>query len=179
MKQKTYNAIRSIGLRLKKIVGPKIYNILRKAPMYFINRPKRVPAMSNKELESDRAMYERLNTDTRFKLGREHDYICRFDKYAPNGQLDNQYFIQDIWGARKVCENKPSVHYDVGSSVAGFIAHLLAMRQKIVLIDIREMNNDFDTPFLNGDKKANQELLMANNIGGGGGKMLLAQQATH
>ena len=74
MNQKLANMLKDLGFRLIK------------------------PSMSNKELESDRAMYERLNTDTRFKLGKKYDYICRFDKYAPNGQLDNQYFIQDIWG---------------------------------------------------------------------------------
>ena len=79
----------------------------------------------------------------------EFDYICAMDKYAQNGSFDNQYFIQDIWGARKVCEDKPEIHYDVGSSVAGFIAHLLGMKQKIQLIDIRPMQNDLNTRFLN------------------------------
>lgn len=106
-------------------------------------------SMSNKELNADRARYEQLNTDTRFSTGKQHDYICRFDKYAQNGGIiDNQYFIQDIWGARKVYEHAPSVHYDVGSSVQGFIAHLLSQKQKIVLIDIRKMDNNFDTQFL-------------------------------
>ena len=41
------------------------------------------------------------------------------------------------------------MHYDVGSSVVGFIAHLLAQGQKITLIDIRPMDNNFDTNFLN------------------------------
>lgn len=45
-------------------------------------------------------------------------------------------------------EYKPSVHYDVGSSVNGFIAHLLAQKQKVVLFDIRPMDNQFDTRFL-------------------------------
>lgn len=108
-------------------------------------------AMSDSEIMRDRAEFKRLNKDTRFAMGKENEYICRYDKYAKNGDLgDGSYFIQDIWGARKVLENRPAVHYDVGSSVAGFIAHLLAQKQKIVLIDIRKMTNDFNTPFLNG-----------------------------
>lgn len=108
-------------------------------------------AMSYAEIERDRAEFRRLNNDTRFVMEDENLYICKHDKYADNGGIiDNSYFIQDIWGARKVFANRPKIHYDVGSSVAGFIAHLLAQKQKIVLIDIRPMNNDFDTAFLNG-----------------------------
>lgn len=108
-------------------------------------------AMSDSEIMRDRAEFKRLNKDTRFVMNKENEYICCYDKYAKNGDLgDGGYFIQDIWGARKVMENRPAVHYDVGSSVAGFIAHLLAQKQKIVLIDIRKMTNDFNTPFLNG-----------------------------
>lgn len=107
--------------------------------------------MSMAEIKADMAEFRRLNNDTRFVMKKENGYICRKDKYAENGDIiNNNYFIQDIWGARKVLENRPKIHYDVGSSVVGFIAHLLAQKQKIVLIDIRPMNNDFDTPFLNG-----------------------------
>lgn len=105
--------------------------------------------MSKRELESDRAAYIALNTDTRFAIGREFDYICRDDKYASNGAgiTDTDYFIQDIWGARKVTANRPAMHYDIGSSVAGFIAHLLGANQRITLIDIRPLRS-LDTPFL-------------------------------
>ncbi len=107
--------------------------------------------MSYAEIERDRAEFKRLNNDSRFVMEKENEYICRKDKYAENGGIiDNGYFIQDIWGARKVFANHPKIHYDVGSSVVGFIAHLLAQKQKIVLIDIRKMSNNFDTPFLNG-----------------------------
>ena len=110
-----------------------------------------VKKMSMAEIKADMAEYKRLNNDTRFVMEKDNLYICKKDKYAENGGvIDNSYFIQDIWGARKVLENRPAVHYDVGSSVVGFIAHLLAQKQKIVLIDIRKMSNNFDTPFLNG-----------------------------
>ncbi|MCX2716313.1 DUF268 domain-containing protein [Helicobacter sp. MIT 21-1697] len=105
--------------------------------------------MSNAEIAQDKATYTRLNKDARFRLDSKWDYICKGDKYAPNGVVDCQYFIQDMWGARKVLEHKPDVHYDVGSSVFGFIAHLLTFNQKITLLDIRPMNNQFNTSFLN------------------------------
>ncbi len=105
--------------------------------------------MSNQEIAKDKADYTRLNMDKRFVIDSEWDYLCLGDKYAPNGVIDSQYFIQDIWGARKVLAHKPDVHYDVGSSVRDFIAHCLAYNQKITLLDIRPMNNQFNTSFLN------------------------------
>lgn len=120
--------------------------ILRKCRLY--NRPK---AMSNTEIKRDRLEFLRLmklNNSFGFEMKSKYDYICKYDKYASNGAIDNQYFIQDIWGARKVWESKPKLHYDVGSSVGGFIAHILAMNLKVCLIDIRAMNNDFDTNFV-------------------------------
>lgn len=103
--------------------------------------------MSYAEIESDRVKFITLNQDTRFSIDKKYDFICRSDKYAQNGGMDSQYFIQDIWGARKVYENKPKIHYDIGSSVAGFIAHLQGFKQQVCLIDIRPMQN-LDTPFL-------------------------------
>ena len=118
--------------------------------------------MSQAEFENDKSLYERLNTDTRFVMDKSSEYPCLNDKYAQNGGItDNSYFIQDIWGARKVNENRPSVHYDVGSSVWGFIAHLFGANQRIVLLDIRPMDNDFDTKFLRGE-------YAAKNVNGGG-----------
>lgn len=54
------------------------------------------------------------------------------------------YFHQDLWGARKVLENNPKIHWDVGSSVFGFISHLLVFRQHINLIDIRPIESEID-----------------------------------
>ncbi len=126
----------------------EIKRILRQLGFKNLLGPK---LMTRAEVARDIAEFNRLNKDTRFAMKKENEWICRDSKYTENGIIaDSSYFIQDIWGARKVMENRPAIHYDVGSSVAGFIAHLLAQKQKIVLIDIRKMSNGFDTPFLNG-----------------------------
>lgn len=124
--------------------------------------------MSKKELESDRARYKALNKDTRFAMDSRFDYICRCDKYAPNAVVDNGYFVQDIWGAQKVLEKRPKIHYDVGSSVAGFVAHLAAQRQKVEIIDIRAMKNDFNTAFFGASRAESSASFAANSTGGGG-----------
>ena len=56
------------------------------------------------------------------------------------GGLGRYYFWQDIWGARKVHDRGPALHYDIGSRVDGFILALLAQRQKTCLIDIRPLD---------------------------------------
>lgn len=154
--------------------------------------------MDDSEVESDRQMYISLNKDEDFLISREFDYICKGDKYINNGvRLDDEigYFVQDIWGARKVFKermrrffnaveasfetkdsinsskntesifkNSPAlrdfVHYDVGSRVDGFIAHLLTFNQKVCLIDIRPMDN-LESAFLS-DKTTGR---------GGGGRI--------
>ncbi|STQ86271.1 hypothetical protein [Helicobacter muridarum] len=119
--------------------------------------------MSDNEINHDKELYTKLNNDPRFEIRSEYEWICRDDKYAENGSImDSSYFIQDIWGARKVFLNKPKIHYDVGSLVVGFIAHLLSMNQRVVLIDVRAMNNDFDTDFINNYRHG------LSNTGGGG-----------
>lgn len=106
--------------------------------------------MSLGEIANDKRIYTQLNTDPRFKLDKKHDYIIKSDKYASNSTIGGDYFVQDIWGARKVFLNRPKIHYDVGSSVHGFIAHLLAFNQKIILFDIRVQDNkNTNTNFLN------------------------------
>ncbi|PNJ92618.1 hypothetical protein CEP14_09860 [Cylindrospermopsis raciborskii C04] len=39
------------------------------------------------------------------------------------GSISRHYFHQDLWAARKVYENKPENHIDVGSRIDGFVAH--------------------------------------------------------
>ena len=132
--------------RLKRSIKKRIVRI--KAKLGLIP-PLPGTQMTDSEVEADRTKYIQLDTSKKFAMGKKYDFICKGDKYANNGIVkDSSYFIQDIWGARKVAEHKPSVHYDVGSSVVGFIAHLLGMNQKICLIDIRPMNS-LDTSFLN------------------------------
>ncbi|WP_235852459.1 hypothetical protein [Helicobacter vulpis] len=118
--------------------------------------------MSMSEIRSDKRLYQSLNTDACFMLNEENDYLCLYDKYSKNSTIGGSYYVQDIWGARKVLESRPQIHYDVGSSIQGFIAHLLVFCQKVVLIDIREQDNaSLNTSFL--------------NAGGGGGLLIYVQ----
>jgi hypothetical protein len=57
-------------------------------------------------------------------------------KYANNGSAKGEYFHQDLLVARRIYDNKPQRHVDVGSRVDGFVAHVASFRE-ITVIDIR------------------------------------------
>lgn len=59
------------------------------------------------------------------------------DKYASAGTMGN-YFWQDLWAAKLIYKSGIKEHFDIGSRIDGFIAHLLAMDVHVSLIDIRE-----------------------------------------
>lgn len=79
--------------------------------------------------------YQKLNR-TSFVLERKYIYPCLTDRYQ-NAGTEGPYFWQDLWCARLIAENDPPEHYDIGSRIDGFIAHLACFRENIHLIDVR------------------------------------------
>ncbi len=67
-------------------------------------------------------------------------FPCIHDKYEESGQAYGHYFHQDIFVANSIFKNKPTNHYDVGSRIDGFVAHVASFR-KILVIDIRKLEN--------------------------------------
>jgi len=59
------------------------------------------------------------------------------DRFAQSGPMSGHYFHQDLFVARKIFETNPVRHLDIGSSVAGFVAHVASFR-KIEIMDIRD-----------------------------------------
>jgi SAM-dependent methyltransferase len=69
------------------------------------------------------------------------DFIFKFhlnfeDRFKTSGSTIGHYFNQDLWVARRIFENKPIKHVDIGSRVDGFVAHV-ATFMEIEVIDIR------------------------------------------
>jgi SAM-dependent methyltransferase len=61
------------------------------------------------------------------------------------------YFWQDLIVARKIFEQNPLRHVDIGSRIDGFIAHLLVFR-KVEIIDIRKFESfDKNLDYSSGD----------------------------
>lgn len=65
-----------------------------------------------------------------------------FCQSQSNGNMQDHYFIQDLYVAQKIYEKNPLKHVDVGSRVDGFIAHLATFRS-VEVFDIRPMESNF------------------------------------
>lgn len=98
--------------------------------------------MSEEEFQEDMRLYNELNADKRFQIRQDKLEVCLNDKYDMNASFGVERFAQSVWGARKVLEANPLVHYDIGSAIGGFIAHLLSFRENIYLFDNRPIDRE-------------------------------------
>lgn len=84
----------------------------------------------------DKKKYIALNKRKEFEIVDSNDWPILADKYQPMGAV-HTYFWQDLWAAKLIYRNRPKSHYDIGSRLDGFIAHILAMDIPIKVIDVR------------------------------------------
>lgn len=94
-------------------------------------------------VEEDAKLYSLLNTHQTMQIKEEYNWKIYADKFESAGQI-HDYFWQDLWAARKIYKNSPSKHYDIGSRIDGFVAHLLAFMDNVNLIDIRPLEREVD-----------------------------------
>lgn len=87
--------------------------------------------------EDDIKLYNKLNTRENFAIQEQYLWPMISDKYAAAGIIGN-YFWQDLWAAKLICKSGVREHFDIGSRIDGFIAHLLVADIDVTLIDIRE-----------------------------------------
>ena len=88
-------------------------------------------------VKPDAETYQRLNKRPSFMIQEQYMWPISKDKYAPAGNISN-YFWQDLWAARLIVKSGVKNHFDIGSRLDGFIAHLLAAGMDVTMIDIRE-----------------------------------------
>lgn len=81
-----------------------------------------------------REMKKQLKNNADFKI--EALYPVLRERFETNGDLKSHYFHEDLLVARRVFENKPIKHVDVGSRVDGFVAHVASFRE-VEVFDIR------------------------------------------
>ncbi len=93
--------------------------------------------IENSFFEDDRDTYTRLNKRASFNIDDKCLWPIITDKYDKAGTLTN-YFWQDLWAAQIINKNVREKHYDIGSRLDGFIAHLLSMNIEVTMIDVRE-----------------------------------------
>ena len=88
-------------------------------------------------IRADAEKYRQLNRRESFAIQKKYMWPIMADKYAPAGANGN-YFWQDLWAARLIVEQGAKEHFDIGSRLDGFIAHLLAAGIDVTMIDVRE-----------------------------------------
>jgi hypothetical protein len=89
-------------------------------------------------MRKDLKKYNKLNTYRNFSYQWKYRYPCLSDRFNEAGTL-GAYYWQDLWAATKIIKTNPTEHYDIGSRIDGFIAHLQAANQKTILFDIRPL----------------------------------------
>lgn len=77
-------------------------------------------------------------SDTSFPFGKKYPILN--ERFESSGILSGHYFHQDLLVARKIFENNPGNHLDIGSRTDGFVAHIAVFR-KIEVMDIRELDS--------------------------------------
>lgn len=86
---------------------------------------------------ADAEEYRRLNNRANFEIREQYNWPIIKDKYTYAGTIDN-YFWQDLWAARLIIKSGVAQHFDIGSRLDGFIAHLLASGIDVTMIDVRK-----------------------------------------
>ena len=66
-------------------------------------------------------------------------FPCIQEKDQESGVLAEHYFYQDLYVARKVFQNNPVRHVDIGSRIDGFVAHVASFRE-IEVLDVRDFH---------------------------------------
>ena len=68
-------------------------------------------------------------------------FVVLADRYKSAGQARGHYFFQDLWAAKKIYSRRPARHVDIGSSVEGFVSHLLVFMDRVEVVDIRALES--------------------------------------
>lgn len=85
-----------------------------------------------------RKLKKQRNGDTSF-LFKKYYPILR-DKRKDSGVMSGHYFHQDLLVARRVYQNNPKTHVDIGSRNDGFVSKIAIFRE-IQVFDIRKQES--------------------------------------
>lgn len=109
----------------------------------FVNYCGEFGLNENTFFGEDVKRYAAQNLRPNFAINEQYMWPVIKDKYAMAGTINN-YFWQDLWAARLIYKTNVKKHFDIGSRIDGFIAHLLSMDIDVTLIDIREFPGEVE-----------------------------------
>lgn len=79
-----------------------------------------------------------LGNNPDWKMGKLHPVTV--DKRKESGKIKGVYFHQDLLVARRIFQENPLKHIDIGSRIDGFVAHVSIFRE-VEIFDIRPLNS--------------------------------------
>ncbi|MEI6554425.1 MAG: DUF268 domain-containing protein [Paludibacter sp.] len=90
-------------------------------------------------LKDRKQLVQQKGLDNKFPMGSNKPMFE--DRFDASGAASGHYFHQDLVVARKIHENKPLKHVDIGSRTDGFVAHVAVFRE-IEVFDIRQQKSN-------------------------------------
>jgi hypothetical protein len=106
--------------------GRRALNALRAAPI-FVGEVRRFRSLSATAGEPKPRLLQMLP--------------ALADRYEQAGSGATEYFLADLWAARRIFRAAPERHIDIGSRIDGLIAHLLTFRE-VQVVDIRPLTSN-------------------------------------
>jgi SAM-dependent methyltransferase len=88
-------------------------------------------------LKDYRNIKKQKEDDSTFYFGKRSPILS--ERSSEAGVMSKDYFYQDLLVARKIFENNPVKHVDIGSRIDGFVAHV-AVYRPVEIIDIRKLD---------------------------------------
>ena len=89
----------------------------------------------------DVSLYRRQSALPSFRFRWRDAFPILTDLDVGAGIAGGHYFHQDLWAAKKIFKRQPAQHFDIGSRMDGFVAHLLVF-MPVTAIDIRPMDSE-------------------------------------
>lgn len=143
-----YSLSIKLGLDINKIIflygvktrmGCTEHNVLKEILLEknYTNYCAEFGLLEDTFFNTDIRKYTELNNRSSFEIQEKYIWPILNDRYAPAGTMGN-YFWQDLWAARLIIKSGVKIHFDIGSRLDGFIAHLLASDIDVTMIDVRE-----------------------------------------
>jgi hypothetical protein len=103
-------------------------------PVLFLNSIRVFPFY----IKDLRKIKKQKGTNNDFPFGNKFPILN--ERFVSSGTMSGHYFHQDLLVARKIFENKPKRHVDIGSRTDGFVAHLAVFRE-VEVLDIRNQDS--------------------------------------
>lgn len=126
------NAKTTIRHKLKSFAPLKIAVVSWRALKNTHSLPKKLILL--KHFFSSYRAYRKLTPNSAF-LQKTVDLFPRIYDNTTDHHIDPVYFFQGCWCAKKIFENKPARHYDIGSQVA--MVGIISQFTPTTMIDIR------------------------------------------